>query len=565
MSEVTFPEVVARLTGPEAPFELEEVPAPGGPVRNFVRRERSLRDLIERSARRGDVEFLVQGERRLSFARFAAQVRGTSRALVDRAGLAPGDRVAVLGANSIDWLLATFAASSAGGVAVALNSWWTADELGFALNDCGARFLAVDAGLLERIEPLRHQLPDLEQIFVIGGAAPPDTMPFSELVNEMASWPAVEIAEEDPFVILYTSGTTGQPKGCVTTHQGTIAQVRVVILSAVIDRELSGEGLGGGAGRDRQPALLATSPLFHVSGLHSAVCLALATGTKLVLTTGRFDPAEVVRLIERERITAWGGVPTMVHRVVDCPEAAAADLSSLETVSIGGAPLPPDVLARARALLGLKSRLGNGYGLTETHGAITMNAGKSLIERPSSVGRPSPVVDLRIVAETGDAVPTGVIGEVLVHGVTVTPGYWNRPAENAETLCDGWLRTGDLGYLDDDGFLHLVDRLKDMIIRGGENIYCTQVEDCLTSLAEVDEAAVFGVPDPDLGERVEAVVRLTAGAEVTEDDLRAFLAGSLARYKIPDRIEITDQPLPRNATGKVVKDQLRGRRDAPVR
>jgi long-chain acyl-CoA synthetase len=429
--------------------------------------------------------------------------------------------------------------------------------------------VVADAAVAEAVAVRRAGLPHLKHVLTLDSDGPiPGAASFRALVKPAETWPDVEVGETDLFVIMYTSGTTGRPKGCITTHEGTIAQLRLVLLNGLIDKEL-GSGRAGEApppGRPRrQPALLATSPFFHVSGLHSAICLSILTGSKVVLTSGRFDPAEVLRLVEAERITAWGGVPTMIHRVVDCPAIHTTDLSSLETVVSGGAPLPPDVLERAREHLGAKASLGNGYGLTETHGAVTMNAGRGLVDRPDSVGRPSPLVDLRIVAGDGRVADTGTVGEIQVRSVISTPGYWNRPADNAELFADGgWLRTGDLGFVDGDGFLHLADRLKDMIIRGGENVYCIEVEDALGAAPEVDEAAVFGVPDPDLGERVAAVVHLVPGASTNGEALRESLAGRLARYKIPDRIVITQEPLPRNATGKIDKADLRARHGAAL-
>ena len=531
---------VDGLTGPGDPFEIELVDGPGGPVRNFVRREGSLRETVERAARRGGRDFLVEGQRRVSFAEFARLVWGTARALVDEQGLGGGDRVAIVGPNSIDWIVAAFAIATAGGVGVALNPQWTADELAFALADSGSRIVLGPGS----------------------GDEPPVRLPFAAVVRAGEEPPTVGIAEDDPFVILYTSGTTGRPKGCITTHRGTIAQVRSVILSGLLDRE---EPAGGStAGPAREPVLLVSTPLFHVSGLHSAACLALATGMKTVLTTGRFDAEEVLRLIETERVTAWGAVPTMVQRVVESPVAATTDLSSLERLAIGGAPLPAATLERARATLGVTTSLGNGYGLTETQGPVTMNAGRSLERRPGSVGRPGPLIDLRITSPDGKVVAAGTIGEVELRGPTLTPGYWDRPEDNAAVWRDGWFRTGDLGYLDEDGYLFLVDRLKDMIIRGGENVYCAEVEDALSAAPDVDEAAVFGLADDDLGERVAAVVRLRPGAETDEGQLRAFLAPRLARYKIPDRIVFTADPLPRNATGKMDKRQLRHREERVV-
>jgi long-chain acyl-CoA synthetase len=519
---------LSELTGPGGPFEIAESEGPRGVTRNFIRRERSLREMVERAARRGDKEFLIQGDRRVTFADFTSLVWGTAGCLIADEKLSVGDRVAIVAANSIDWIVSAFAVASAGGVVVPLNPQWMNDELAFAISDCAAQLVLSDG---ER----------------------ENTTPFSHIVRPGSTPPTVRIDEEDPFAILYTSGTTGRPKGCITTHRGTIAQVRSVILAGLQDREPT-------ADRPRhQPVLLQSSPLFHVSGLHAATCLALAVGMKTVLTPTPFDPRAVLQLIEQERVTSWGAVPTMVHRVVDCPDAASTDLSSIESISIGGAALPPSVLERAQAVFGLKPKLGNGYGLTEAHGPVTMNAGRSLLQRPGSVGRPGPLVDLRINDADDRPAPVEQVGEVCLRGPTITPGYWNRNADNHEVFLDGWFRTGDLGYLDEDGFLYLVDRLKDMIIRGGENIYCVEVEDAIAAAPGVDEAAVFGIPDEEMGERVAAVVRTSPGWPTSAQELRTFLEPTLARYKIPERFEFTSEPLPRNAGGKVMKGDLKRR------
>jgi long-chain acyl-CoA synthetase len=549
-----------QLTAPGAPFELELSEGPHGPVRNFAKRHRSMGALVDAAGRRGAAEFLVQGERRVSFAEFASAVRGTAREWIGIDGLARGDRVAILGHNSIDWLIAAFAATSVGAVVVALNTAWSSPELEFVLQDSGSRFLVADSRLLARIDGQPWLPPSVRTLDPDGR---PDLPRFSDLVRNTEEPFDSPVEEPDPFALLYTSGTTGSPKGCITTHMGTIAQIRLAILTGVLAKQPSSappeSSSPGGGTKPTPPTLLATTPLFHVSGLHAGIGLALASGSKVVLTGGRFDPDEVVSLIEREHVTAWGAVPTMIHRVVDCPAAQAADLSSLQHVSVGGAPLPPDVLARAQALLGVRAgaRLGNGYGLTETHGAITMNAGSDLTTRPTSVGRPTPLVDIRIMDSDGAPLPAGAVGEVEVSGPTVTAGYWNRPEATAEALSGGWLRTGDLGYLDAEGYLFLVDRVTQMIIRGGENVYCAEVEGVLGLASEVDEAAVFGVADADLGERVEAAVHLVPGMDATEAGLRSFVAERLAGYKVPDRIHMIGEPLPRNAAGKIMKDELR--------
>lgn len=555
--------VLRALTAPGGAFELVDVQGP--PTRrNFAKRDHSVRELLVRSARRGENEFLVQGDRRVTFGGFASLVWGTSEALVQRFGLRSGDRFAVLGPNSLEWLVGLFAATSAGAVGVALNAWWSVQELAFGLQDSGARFLLIHEDHFEAIEQLiaNGAFPALDVVLVWGQSSDPlsSAVAFHDVMRDGVAVPDVHIDESDAFVILYTSGTTGEPKGCITTHEGTIAQLRSTILNGIVEREINvpARGLEQTDAVERlPPCLLATTPFFHVSGLHAAICLSLAVGSRVVLPRGRFDPIEALGLIENERITSWGAVPTMVHRLVNSPDAALFDLSSIQHVSIGGAPLAPEILDRARQLLGYRPKLANGYGLTETHGPVTINAGTELAAKPGSVGRPNPLLRIRIVDADGCVLPPNDWGEIQVSGVTVTPGYWNRPEATAETIVDGWLRTGDLGYLDTDGYLFIVDRIKDVIIRGGENVYSIEIENCIAEHADVDEVAVLGVPDAELGQRVVAVVRGGGRSQPTEAAIRTHLADRLARFKVPDRVYIVEEPLPRNAAGKVVKAALR--------
>ncbi len=378
--------------------------------------------------------------------------------------------------------------------------------------------------------------------------------------------PSQPLAEDDPFVILYTSGTTGRPKGCITTHRGTIAQITGIVFSAVV-----GAALGGATpvpSGDVQSANLLTSPLFHVGGLHAGLLAGLSTGAKLVLTEGRFDPEEVMQLIERERISVWGAIPTMLHRVVHHPRVADYDLGSLTRVSFGGAPTPPETIERAREVLPVEPSFANAYGLTETHGVAFLNGGRDLLDRKTSIGRPMPLLEMKLVDEDGQPVPDGELGELLIYGPLVTPGYWNRPDATADSVRDGWLHTGDLGYRDADGFYFVVDRAKDMIIRGGENVYCVEIENCLADHPGIDEAAIVGVPDAELGERVKAIVRRSPGNAGTGLDaaaVRAHVAAHLARFKVPELVEFIDTPLPRNPAGKILKNLLRGEGDVAFR
>ncbi|WP_158085891.1 class I adenylate-forming enzyme family protein [Mycobacterium arosiense] len=516
-------------------------------------------ELVARAARHGDRDFLVQGARRVSFADFATMVWGTATRLIED-GLRPGECVAILAPNCIEWVLSAFATAAAGGVAVAFNTSWTPDDVGFALANSGVKFLVIHQDLLPLV-PAEREVVTPERVYVIGSAESTrySVTSFATLEHRAAERPLVHVKESDPFVVVYTSGTTGRAKGCITTHLGTVAQVNSMVLSAVLDKATAprSSAEAGSTQTASEHALLATSPLFHVSGLHSGVCSALATKSKVVFLPGRFEPVEVLSLIESERITAWGGVPTMIYRVLTCERFAEFDISSLRSVAIGGAPLSPATLALAQRVLGHRLRIGHGYGMTEAHGSVTMNAGRALAERPDSVGTAHPLLDIKVVDPRGAEVGPGNCGEIVIRGVTVTPGYWADPQATSCAIRDGWLHTGDLGMFDEQGYLYLRDRLKDLIIRGGENIATLEIEHRLAEHPAVVEAAVFGIPDDDLGERIGAAVVLAQGADVSVAQLQAFVTDKLGRPRTPEKVWITSAPLPRNDLGKVPKARLR--------
>lgn len=558
----SYEEVVAGLTGPGAPFEIVSETILGRAARTFAKRERSIREKVANAAAHGAADFIVYGDLRISYADFAQRVWGAAHALRTDHGLAKGDRLAILSFNCPDWIIALFGATSAGAIGVGLNGWWATEEIEYGLEDSGSRFLVVDERLYPRVEPLLGKLTHLEKIFFIGDHPPPGTIPIAEILTPCADPPTTPIEEDDPFVILYTSGTTGRSKGCITTHRGTIAQVMGIIFANVAGSALSGKALIPSDG-PRQMAALLTSPLFHVGGLHSNLCTQMTIGSKLVFSEGRFDPEQVMALIEREKITTWGAIPTMLHRVVHHPKVRDYDLSSLRGISFGGAPTAPETIEKAQEVLPIEPSFANAYGLTETHGVATVNGGKDLLGRKTSIGRPLPILDMKIVDEDGKEVPQGQLGELLIQGPTITPGYWNRPDATAETVRNGWLYTGDLGYCDSDGFYFVVDRAKDMILRGGENVYCTEIENTLADHAEIDEAAVVGVPDAELGERVKAIVRRVPGSKLGENAVRSHVAAHLASFKVPEFIEFVSDPLPRNAAGKLLKNALRGQGSVP--
>jgi long-chain acyl-CoA synthetase len=562
MSTPSYDEVAASLTAPGAPFEIVCETIGGRSLKVFKNRERSLREKVAIAGLHGDEDFLIQGGRRFTYGDFTRRVWGAGRALQRDHGLAKGDRVAILSYNCPDWIIALFGATSAGGIGVGLNGWWASEEIAYGLADSGSRFLVVDERLYPRVEPILGAIDGLERIFFIGEHAPKGTIPIDELLDPADAPPDTPIAETDPFVILYTSGTTGRSKGCVTTHGGTIAQVTGILFANVVASLLSGRSLLATGGNQQLAALL-TSPLFHVGGLHSNICTQMTVGAKVVFSEGRFDAEAVMALIEREKITTWGAIPTMLHRVVHHQKVRDYDLSSLKSISFGGAPTAPETIDKAREVLPIEPSFANAYGLTETHGVATVNGGKDLLGRKTSAGRPLPILDLRIVDEHGKELPDGQLGEVLLAGPTITPGYWNRPDATAETVRDGWLHTGDLGYRDAEGFLFVVDRAKDMILRGGENVYCTEIENCLADHPEIDEAAVVGVPDAELGERVKAIVRRVPGSTLSEHAVRAHVAAHLASFKVPELVTFVDDPLPRNPAGKLLKNALRGTGGVP--
>jgi long-chain acyl-CoA synthetase len=561
-------QAAAILQAPGQPFELAREVVHGREVNVFKHRERSMRDKVARAAVHESKEFLVYGEQRITFSAFVELCWGVAHTLLEQFAVRPQDRIAILAQNRPEWLIALFGAASADACVVGLNGWWSPEEMSFALQDSGARFLIVDDALYPRVRGWLSERPRtretgnrnaLETVFFIGDDPPPGTVPISQLLKRSAAAPTVPIAEDDPFVILYTSGTTGRSKGCITTHRGTIAQVQGITYLRALASLLEAEHTPGAPAASvlPLPTTLLTSPLFHVAGQHSTVCAALTAGSKLVFGPPRFEPEHTLDIIERERVTSWVAIPTLLQRLLDSPALHRYDLSSLVAISTGGAATAPDTVDHANRVLKTRPRLATSYGLTETHGMATSIAGADYLTHKRSVGRPTPLVEVRIVDELGRDRPQGVPGQILIGGPTVTPGYWGRPQETAETVRDGWLYTGDIGYFDADGFLYISDRQKDMVIRGGENVYCVEVENCLASHPEIVEAAVVGMPDRDMGERLKAIVHLVPGSKLSAADVQAHVAEHLANFKVPSEVEFMDRPLPRNAAGKVLKNLLR--------
>jgi long-chain acyl-CoA synthetase len=548
-----------QLTAAGQMFEIDEVEIRGVRTRVWKNCPATLGDILTVSRGQGDRTFLVFEDERMSFEEHFQAAARLAHVLRDRFGLKPGDRVAIAMRNYPEWSVAFWAAAAAGAVVVPLNAWWTGEELHYGLADSGTSVLLCDEQRAERVYDYLTYLPDL-CTSIVARASGPD-LPFGMLRYEdvlgdvpaagEVELPAVTIDTEDDATIFYTSGTTGRPKGALGTHRNICTNPLSLIYVGVRN------GLRSGVepGADGPNAYLLSVPLFHATGCHSVLVTNLLTGGKLVMMN-RWDAGRALELIERERITSFGGVPTMVMQVLDHPDFAIRDTSSVRGIGYGGAPAPPELVRRVKAHFPDGSA-SNGYGLTETSSLSTMNTGADYEEKPDSVGPPVPVVTVKVVDGNGQDVPTGEVGELWIHGPNVVKGYWGKPEATAQTFSDGWLQTGDIARLDEEGFVFIVDRAKDMLIRGGENVYCVEIESVLFEHPAVADAAVIGIPHPVLGEEVGAVIQVRPDTPVTAGEVQEYVATRLAAFKVPVRVWLVDQPLPRNPAGKVLKRQLR--------
>jgi long-chain acyl-CoA synthetase len=562
-------ELEQSLTGPGAPFEIAEVEIRGVPTRVWTGAPRSLRDIWEASRAHAARDFLVYDDERYTYARAHGLVAGLARRLTEDYGVGRGDRVAIAMRNYPEWVLSFWATVAIGAVAVPLNAWWTGPELAYGLSHSGAKVLIADG---ERLERLAGDLAGLALAGVVGvraAALPPGAVDFGDLVGEPgddAALPEADIDPDDDVTILYTSGTTGRPKGAVGTHRNItnflMAGFYLGTVRAAAAAGIPAAGAGGEA--PPPPRTLLTFPLFHVGGLQSHLIPYTAYGGTLVLMY-RWDADRAVDLIEREGVTNFSGVPHTAFELLERAAARGASLDSLQGLASGATLVPPELVRRVDAQFSSRVAPGNGYGLTETTGAMVVNMGDDYVARPDSVGKPlAPVVGVRFVGPDGGEAAAGEVGEIWISGPTIVRGYHDDPDATAAAFTGGWFHTGDLGYVDDDGFVHVVDRLKDVVIRGGENVYAAEVEAALYEHPDIVDAAVVGVPHPSLGEEVAAVVRLRPGSDLDADAVRDHVAARLAAFKVPSVVDVRAADLPRNATGKVLKRQLRDELGAPA-
>jgi acyl-CoA synthetase (AMP-forming)/AMP-acid ligase II len=532
-------QVRAALTAPGAPFELVDTDVRGARVPVFANRAASLTEHVVRSAALGEREYLVDGDTRLTYAQHRAAVASLTAALRER-GVASGDRVLILAANSAEWVVSFWAIAAVGAVTVAGNAWWTAREAEYAIAHSRPVLVIAD---------------DRRRALVRGG---PPVVGMDEIATLLAAHPDApldqpEVDEDSPAVIMYTSGTTGHPKGATHSHRN---------LLSVIEYHRLNDALAAAMGMPPElpRRCLMSLPLFHIASLHNLAMPRLVLGDTVVIDSGRFDVDRVLALVEKERVTNWAIVPTMAHRVATHPDIERYDLSSLTAVSVNSAPSSPALKQRLKdAVPSVQQAVIDSYGLTESSTAVTVASPLDLAEHPATVGRPIVGVELEIRDADGARLTDGVEGEICTRSAFVMLGYWDDADATARAITpDGWLRTGDIGYVE-DGFLFMSTRRSDLILRGGENVYPAEIEAVLGEHPAVLECAVFGVDHPDLGQEVAAVV-VTAGAgaqsDGAEDELRAFVADRLAYYKVPSRWKVTSEPLPKTATGKIVRSTL---------
>ncbi|MEO9140531.1 MAG: class I adenylate-forming enzyme family protein [Jatrophihabitans sp.] len=527
----------ARLTAPGAEFELAPGDVRGVELPVFVNRRTSLRDWLVDSRSFGDRECVVQGERRLTFADHHDTVAALATVFADEYGVRPGDRVAILAANSPDWSVAFWAVAALGGVAVAGNAWWTAREAVESLSRFDVRVVVADerrAALLADLDVPVLPITDIASL---------------TLTADLPDSPRPD--EDDAAVVIFTSGTSGQPKGSVHSHRAMLSVIELHRMSDAVVAEMA--AANGLPPRTQPRRFLLSTPLFHIASLHNLTVPRLATGDTVVMDAGRFDADKVLRTVEAERITNWALVPTMAHRLVNHPGLENYDLSTLAAMSINSAPSSPALKDRVRAAVPtVAMSLADSYGLTECCTAATVASTVDLTLYPDSVGPAVASVQLRICDPAGDVLPDGESGEIQTRSQFLMTGYWDDPAATAAAIDrDGWLHTGDIGYLRDER-LFLSSRRTDLILRGGENVYPAEIEAVLDEHPDVRECAVYGVDDDDLGQTVAAIVVGEADVET----LRAYCAERLAYFKVPSRWTVTTEPLTRTATGKVVRRAL---------
>ncbi len=557
--KMSLADATAALTAPGARFEMDIAEIGGIPTRVWKNAPHDLGVLLDLSRTHGERLFTILDDERVSFEANYRATAALARALQDL-GVGKGDRVAFAMRNLPEWPMIFFAITSIGAIAVPLNAWWTGGELAYGIRDSGAKLLIVDGERHERLREHLGAMPDVERLIVArAGAAIAGATALEDIVGTPHGWarlpdgdrPRVELASDDDAAIFYTSGTTGQPKGALGTHRNMATNILSGGFSAARSFLRRGEPVPEPAPR----TTLTVIPMFHVTACSAMLMGAMAAGNTTIFMR-KWDAVRAIEISEREKVNVTGGVPTIAWQLLEHPDRAKYDLSSLEAIAYGGAPSAPELVKRIYEEFGALP--GNGWGMTETMATVTSHGAEDYLARPTSAGPPVAVADLEIRAEDGVTVlPAGAVGELWARGPMIVKGYWNKAQATAETFVDGWVRTGDLARLDEEGFVYIVDRAKDMVLRGGENIYSSEVENVLYEHPAVTDCAVIGIPHRTLGEEPAAVVHLAPGTTATEAELQDWVRARLAAFKVPVAIRFVTETLPRNANGKILKKDLK--------
>ncbi len=559
--KMTLAQANAALTAAGSKFEIETVTINGLPTRVWKHAPPSLAWLIAASRMHGERVFTIYEDERVSYAANFRAVAALAHVLVGM-GIGKGDRVGLAMRNLPEWPVIFFAAASIGAIVVPLNAWWTAGELEYGITDSGCRVLFVDDERYQRLVAHAPRLPALETMVVAraSGAVGNGARRLEDLIGTPHDYarlpdtalPPVDIATDDDATIFYTSGTTGNPKGALGTHRNLMTN----ILSSAFGGARGFVRRGVAVPEPEPKTYLTVIPMFHVTACSATMMGSIAAGNTLVFMR-KWDPVRAMEIIQTEKVHATGGVPTIAWQILEHPDRTKYDLSSLEMIGYGGAPSAPELVRRIYTEFGALP--SNGWGMTETMATVTGHGAEDYLARPTSAGPPVPVADLKIMDEDGiTELPVGEVGELWARGPMVVKGYWNKPEATAATFVNGWVRTGDLARLDEEGFVYIVDRAKDMIIRGGENIYSSEVENVLYAHPAVTDCALIGIPHRTLGEEPAAVVHLAPGTTATEAELQAWVRERLAVFKTPVAIRFVHETLPRNANGKILKKDLKG-------
>lgn len=564
----------ALLTQPGTLLETAEAEVRGVTMKVWKAAPPTLHDIFALAALFSARDHLVFEDERASIGATRAAAVALARQFIAD-GVKPGDRVAIIMRNIPEWPVAFWAGVLAGAIVTPLNAWWTGAEIEYGLRDSGASILVVDIERYERIREHLPNCPDIKKIYVSRAKeenADPAVVRLESAIGGTNDWAGVAAptsleefpkrGPDDDVTIFYTSGTTGHPKGAVISHRNIISNIWNGASAQARAFLRRGEAPPQPDPSLPQKAFLVSVPFFHATGCFAVMIPSFMRGDKLVMQR-KFEAEAAMDLIQRERITHFGGVPTIAWQIIEHPRVAEYDLSSIEGIAYGGAPAAPELVKRIKSLFP-KSVPSQGWGMTETSATAVSNVAEDYERKPSSTGVPAPTGEAKIVSLEGQDLPRGEVGELWYKGPIVVRGYWNKPEATAETFVDGWIKTGDLAKIDEEGFIYIVDRAKDMLIRGGENIYCVEVENALYDHPAVMDAAVIGKPHQTLGEEPLAVVHLKPGMSATSEELRHHVAQKLAAFKVPVEVIFWPETLPRNANGKIVKKELKKLLEQPL-